>query len=122
MPKRSSSSILRYAAAAVITGALALGVYKYSNQSVSIVNPSTSIAMDPSIEKGTKMDDQKFNETLNNLTTDEIVNYLQRDGSETDIAALSSNVEETNLPDEDEYLLDDNTLDKFLKEIETKTN
>lgn len=121
MPKRFS--VLSYAAAAVITGALALGVYKYSNQP-SVNNPGQSVAitMDPSIEKGTKMDDQKFNEVLNNLTGDEIENYLQQNSSETDIATLSSNVEETVLPNEEDYLLDDNTLDKFLKDIESKTN
>lgn len=121
MPKRFS--VLRYAAAAVITGAIALSVYKYTTQPpVNNQGQPVSVAMDPSIEKGSKMDEQKFNEELNTLSADAIVNYLQKNSSETDIAALSSNVEETNLPDEEEYLLDDKTLDKFLKEIETQTN
>jgi hypothetical protein len=121
MPKRFS--IFRYAAAAVITGALALGVYKYSNQPlVNITNAVASVQLDPSIEKGKVMDDKKFNETLNNLSADEIVNYLQRNSSEADVAVLSSNVEETSLPNEDDYLLDDKTLDNFLKDLETKTN
>ena len=115
--------ILKYAAAAVITGALALGIYKFSNQPP--VNNTDSIAsatLDPVIEKGKSMDDKKFNETLNNLSADEIVNYLQRNNSEADIAVLSSNVEETSLPSEEDYLLDAKTLDNFLKEIDKKTN
>ncbi len=121
LPKRFS--ILRYAAAAVITGILALGVYKYSNQ--PMINTSTdqaSAQLDPSIEKGKAMDDKKFNETLNNLSADEIVNYLQNNSNETDVAVLSSNMEETSLPNEEDYLLDDKTLDNFLKDLETKTN
>jgi len=121
MPKRFS--ILRYAAAAVITGALAVGVYKYSNQpSVNSIDPVASAALDPSIEKGKVMDDKKFNETLNSLSSDEILNYLQRNNGEADIAVLSSSVEETSLPNEEDYLLDDKTLDNFLKDLETTTN
>ena len=121
MPKQFP--ILRYAAAAVIIGALALGVYKYSNQ--PLVNTTDSVAsvkLDSSIEKGKIMDDKKFNETLSNLSADDILNYLQRNGNEADIAVLSSNVEETSLPNEEDYLLDEKTLDIFLKDLETKTN
>jgi hypothetical protein len=118
MPGRFS--VLKYAAAAVIIGGLALGVYKYSNQPK--VEETTNVAMDPSIEKGKVMDDKKFTETLNNLSADEIVNYLQRNSSESDIAVLRSNVDDKSLPKEEDYLLDDKTLDNFLKEIESKTN
>jgi hypothetical protein len=118
MPGRFS--VLKYAAAAVIIGGLALGVYKYSNQPK--VEETTNVAMDPSIEKGKVMDDKKFTETLNNLSADEIVNYLQRNSSESDIAVLRSNVDDKSLPNEEDYLLDDKTLDNFLKEIESKTN
>jgi hypothetical protein len=121
MPKRFI--ILRYAAAAVITGALALGIYKYSNQQpVNNTNPVASVVLDQSIEKGKAMDDQKFNETLNNLSADEIENYLQKNNNEADVAVLSSNMEENSLPNEEDYLTDDKTLDNFLKEIDTKTN
>jgi hypothetical protein len=121
MPRRFS--ILKYAAAAVITGAVALGVYRYSNQTpINNIDPVASVKLDPSIEKGKTMDDKKFNETLSNLSADDILNYLQRNGNETDIAVLSSNMEETNLPNEEDYLLDEKTLDNFLKNLETKTN
>jgi hypothetical protein len=123
MPKRFP--ILRYAAAAVITGALALGIYKYSNQTPVNNISSNLIAAeipDPIIETGITMNDQKFNETLNNLSADAIVNYLQKNSSEADIAVLSSNLEENSLPNEEDYLSDDKTLDNFLKQIESKTN
>ena len=121
MPKRFS--ILKYAAAAVIAGAVALGIYKYSNQPlVNATDAVASVNLDPSIEKGRSMDDKKFNETLSNLSADDIVNYLQRNGNEADIAVLSSNVEATSLPNEEDYLLDEKTLDNFLKDLDTKTN
>jgi len=115
--------VFKYAAAAMITGALALGIYKYSNKSLPItIDPSSTAQLDPSIEKGKAMDEQKFNETLNSLSEEEIVNYLQKNNSETDIAILSSDVEEKNLPSQEDYLLDNQTLDNFLKEIDTKAN
>lgn len=121
MPKRFA--IFKYAAAAVITGAVALGIYKYSNQPlVNSTDAVASVNLDPSIEKGRSMDDKKFNETLSNLSADDIVNYLQRNGNEADIAVLSSNVEATSLPNEEDYLLDEKTLDNFLKDLDTKTN
>lgn len=115
--------VFKYAAAAMITGALALGIYKYSNKSLPVtIDPSSTAQLDPSIEKGKAMDEQKFNETLNSLSEEEIVNYLQKNNSETDIAILSSDVEEKNLPSQEDYLLDNQTLDNFLKEIDTKAN
>jgi len=115
--------VFKYAAAAMITGALALGIYKYSNKSFPVtIDPSSTVQLDPSIEKGKAMDEQKFNETLNSLSEEEIVNYLQKNNSETDIAILSSDLEEKNLPSQEDYLLDNQTLDNFLKEIDTKAN
>jgi hypothetical protein len=35
---------------------------------------------------------------------------------------LSSTVEATSLPSEEDYLLDDKALDNFLKDLETNTN
>lgn len=117
-----SKSILRYAAAAVITGVMALGVYKFANtpvnQSSNINNPVIA-SLDPSIEKGKSMDETAFNNALDNLSEEAITQYLVKNGDETDIAALSSNIEENSLPSQEDYLLDENALENYLKEIET---
>ena len=121
------SSLLKYAAAAMLTGALALGVYKYSDKAVvstqiavvENVKPAATITLDPSIEKGKSMDDKQFSESLNTLSEEEITQYLEKNGDEADVAALSSKVEGTSLPSQDEYLLNEKTLENYLKDIET---
>ena len=66
------------------------------------------------------MDDQKFDETLNNLSEEDIANYLQKNGTDADLALLTSSIDERIVPTEEDYLLDDKTLEKFLQEIDTK--
>jgi hypothetical protein len=117
-----SKSLLRYAAAAVITGVMALGVYKFANtpvnQNGSTNNPDIA-SLDPSIEKGKSMNETEFNNALENLSEEAITQYLEKNGDETDVAALSSDIEENSLPTQEDYLLDVNTLENYLKEIET---
>lgn len=119
MPSRSNS-ILKYAAAAVFTGLVALGVYKYTNNGEGAITPSVITAHNGTAPSNSKMDDKKFEETLNNLNEDDIVKYLEKNGSENDVAVLTSSIDENNLPDQDDYLTDDATLDKFLEEIQSK--
>jgi len=116
--KRRKRSIVRYAAAAVITGAMALGVYKYTEKPAAI-NPIPTVSfvtLDASIEKGKVMNEQQFNEALNNLTKEDITNYLEKNGSDDDISLLSSSVED-NFPNKEDYLLDDKTLENYLDKI-----
>jgi hypothetical protein len=116
MPRRFT----RYAAAAIITGAIALGVFKITQQPAQ---PGTTVATttNPSIEKGKNMNQQVFTEAINNLSEESIVNYLQATGNETDMAALTSELEELNLPAQEAYFLDNNTLDNFLTDLELNT-
>ncbi len=117
-----SSKWIKYAAAAVITGALALGVFKYANKpAIDISGTAVAAQLEPSIEKGKNMDDKKFDETLNNLSEEDIVKYLEKNGNDGDLAILSSSVEENDLPKQEDYLLDNTTLDNFLQEIDTKS-
>lgn len=122
MPKRSI--ILKYAAAAMLTGAIALGVYKYIDQPrTDVINPGnqTAAKLDPSIEKGTSMDEKQFNEALESLTDADIASYLEKNGDITDIASINKNLEPVNLPNEDDYLLDEKTLENYLKQIDQTT-
>jgi hypothetical protein len=122
MPKRNV--ILKYAAAAVITGCMSLGVYKFINNKPVHNEPVAIAALDPTIEKGIKMNDKQFDETLNNLSEDDIANYLDKNGSEADVAELSSNIDDNTLPNQDDYLLDNKTLDNYLSSdnINQKSN
>ncbi len=120
MGKRSSW--IRYAAAAMITGALALGVIKYTNKPSGITGDVLTAQLDPIIETGKSMDDKKFDETLNNLSEEDIVKYLEKNSNDADLAALSSTVEEKDLPKQEDYLLDNTTLDNFLQELDNKNS
>jgi hypothetical protein len=111
MPNRRNA-ILKYAAAAVFTGLVALGAYKYSgNEPVTIVNDTAKVESAAEIKP--KMDDIKFEETLNNLSEDDIIKYLEKNGSENDIATLTSGIDENSLPSQEEYLTDEKALDNL---------
>lgn len=118
----SRSLFIKYAVAAMMTGALALGFYKYFDQPAPVQNQDQQVAtLDASIEKGKSMNEQQFNEALQNLTDADIAKYLEKNGDIADVAVLKNNLEETNLPSQEDYLLDESTLDQYLKEIEQST-
>ncbi|UAY52356.1 hypothetical protein [Ferruginibacter albus] len=110
MHKRNS--FIRYAAAAVITGALAVGVYKFTGSNHTGVQLAS---LDPTVETGIKMNQQQFDDALNNLPADAITNYLEKYGNDDDMAAISSSIDENALPNADDYFIDDKTLDNFLE-------
>ncbi len=117
MPK--FKSILRYAAAAIVTGAMALGVYKYTEKP-TFTNPVPAVsfaAIDTTIEKGKVMNEQQFTEALNNLTKEDITSYLEKNGSDEDISMLTSNIDGNDLPAKGDYLLDEKTLENYLDKI-----
>lgn len=118
-----SNRIFKYAIAAMLTGAMALGLYKYIGNSGGDGSlPVAPVAkLDPSIEQGKNMNDQQFNEALSNLTDADIAKYLEKNGDITDMAALRNNLDESSLPSQDDYLLDATTLDDYLKEINKTT-
>ncbi len=118
MPKRSI--FIKLAVAAVITGALALGVYKYadvqltSKGAVQIAQVNSSTKLDSSIAKGKSMDSLQFDAALDNLSKDDITSYLEKNGSDVDLALLTASVDENAVPDKTDYLLDDKTLENYL--------
>jgi len=112
------NSFLKYAAAAIITGVIAIGALRYLQPTQSLNTNNTSLAiLDESIEKGKTMNDQQFEETLQKLTAAEIAKYLENNGDISDVATLRNSIDENNLPNEDDYILDEKTLDNFIKKI-----
>ncbi len=115
------SSWIKYAVAAMMTGIVALGLYKYIDKTGfdnADVKPAAVATLDAAIKKGTSMNDQQFDETLRNLTETDIAKYLEKNGDITDVALLKNNLEESILPNQEDYLLDESTLDNYLKKIE----
>src|SRR5688572_26384521 len=117
MPRRKL--VARYAIAAMMVGLAAFGVIKFADTNRNPGNSPQVAVMDASIEKGRKMNDQQFNEALKNLSTADIASYLEQNGDITDITALGNNVDESTLPNLEDYLLDEKTLDNYLQQIES---
>lgn len=112
MQKRSS--FFRYAAAAVITGFIGLSVISIFDKKgeTDSIRSNTEIAFN-------------FDEALSTVTDADIVNYLQKDGQDVNAALVASVSDDKNLPDQVDYLTDENTLDNLLdqlKAVESKTN
>ena len=113
--------ILKYAAAAVIIGVISLGVYKYADTSFLNRNTSLSYAtLTPAIEKGKQMNEHQFNEALSILSNTDISTYLEKNGSEDDIALITPDLKENALPNKDDYFLNIKTLDNYLDSIDLK--
>jgi hypothetical protein len=111
MPSRTTV-FLRYAVAAVFTGVMALGVYQFAE------NGSTSITELP----GFYADAKKIKDVdaeLTKVSDDDIIKYLQANGENIDAQTLASNIAADNeLPAQEDYLIDDKALDKFLDNID----
>jgi len=117
MHKRTS--FFKYASAAMVACIAMLGVYKFVNKSGGNHTTATTLtfaSLDPAIQTGIKMNDNQFDQALNNLSDDEIASYLDKNGNYADVPALSSSIDENNLPDAEQYLIDDKTLDNYLKD------
>ena len=120
MPRRKF--FVRLAAAAIFTGVLATGIYNFANRKTTVSafaagTITNNFSQDSSVEKGKKMNLQQFNEAINNLSKEDLINYLEKNNSEEDVTLLTSSLDENTLPDKNDYLLDEKTLDKYLNLI-----
>jgi hypothetical protein len=114
MQKRTVTTILKYAVAAVFTGVMALGVYQFSSN-----KPKEEVAVNSIIQKGLDIAKaNKFDEELAKVSDDDIIKYLQADGTNIDAALVVNKMDETELPSQEDYLTDDKALDKFLDNID----
>jgi hypothetical protein len=115
---RVRTMFIRYAAAAILTGVIALGTLQYlGQQHPAQPLAAASVVLDESIEKGKNMNDQQFKEALEKLSKVDIAKYLEKNGDISDVAVLGNNMDDSNLPSQDDYLLDETALDNFLKKI-----
>jgi hypothetical protein len=118
MGKRNG--FLKTAVAASIVTMLAFGIYKVDKNFGSA--PNTQVALlDPSILQGKNMGDLQFNATLDSLSTQEIASYLEKHNDEGDVASLTSSLDVNSIPSQDDYIVDDKTLDNYLQELKTSS-
>ena len=105
--KRRTTTFFKYAVAAAFTGVMALGVFKFTGPSKTEL-PDYVMA-------GLKIEniDQEFSK----ISDDEIVKYLEAEGSDVKAAIVANSVDENELPSQEEYLMDEKALDKYLNNI-----
>jgi hypothetical protein len=114
--KIGTSNVFKYAAAAVITGLLGFGIFTYTSNTekndVAIINTSN-------IKAGNEiLKTNSFDNELALLSEKDVESYLTDNGEDINAALVATTVNDENtiLPKTEDYFLDDNTLDDFLKE------
>ncbi len=120
-------SWLRIAAAAVITGIIAISSLQIFNNSSNHDNPKNAITASTGIPGYVKESfqfktEQQLDAGIAKLSDDDIIKYLEKDGSVLDNDALLNNVDVSELPAPADYLNDENTLNSYLDKIDEKAN
>lgn len=113
----SRQTWMRYAAAAVVILIMATGTYLLSEKTNSFGSEI--------VANGLKIKtDAQFDESLAQINQSDLLNYLKLTGDVKDAEAIGLMVDETQLPNEADYM-DDEFLESFMKELEqtnSKTN
>lgn len=95
------SSVWLYARAAVMTGIIAVSALMvYNNQSPYLHNVSSQPG-------GQYSNEQQINEGISKLSDEEIIKYLETNGSSTDNETLTNNIDEKQLPEKHDFLNND---------------
>lgn len=115
-PKRS---VFQYAAAAVVTGLLGLGIFNGMNNKQQ--GPEESTQKVVFAEARNILSTNSFEQTLKSIPAEDIVNYLENIGQDVDAALVAVAATEPGLPEPVDYLIDESTLENFLKDLDPKT-
>ncbi len=106
--QRRASVFFKYAVAAVFTGAMALGVLKFAGGDKEIILPDYVTA-------GLQVQD--VDQELAKISDDEIIKFLEASGTDVNAAIVANSIDENELPTQEDYLLDEKALDKYLNSI-----
>ena len=106
--QRRSSTFIKYAVAAAFTGVMALGVFKFTSTDKKVNLPGYVTA-------GLKVQD--VDQELAKISDDDIVKYLEANGTDVKTAMVANSIDENELPSQEDYLLDEKALDKYLNSI-----
>lgn len=115
MKKRTSW--LKYAAAAVVTGAIAVTSLLVFRGSSHNSNSSLPGYIQASFQYKTEAD---VNAGIAKLDDATIAKYLEKNGNVLDNELLINNTDVSGMPSESDYLKDENTLNEYLDKIENK--
>ena len=110
-------SVARYAAAAVVTAIIGLSIIFILNKDNDVISPSgqTNATM---AEARQIMKSNSFDKELESISDASIVAFLEDKGQNVEAALVASLSDNKNLPDADDYLLNENALDDVLNTID----
>jgi hypothetical protein len=106
-------SFIKYAVAASVAALIGIGIYKVSNN----VAISDEVSLSSILKTASAINkNNSFDKEMSDLPDEEIISYLNEKGEDVNTALVASLSDEENLPEADEYLLDENRLDNYLNE------
>jgi hypothetical protein len=112
------SRFVKYAAAAVVTGIMALGVYQFTkNGTTSGVQGDEALAALTDVQKqgiALSKNQALYNQEMEQLSDEAIAKFLTANGDDLETAVAAAGVNESDLPSEDDLMLDDAALEDFL--------
>ena len=111
--------ILQYAAAAVVIFLLGIALFNYNNKADTQIKNNLSQAKQTEavMAKAQQIiNENSFDEILNEIPEGEIENYLEQRGLDVQAALVASSIESNNLPAPEDYLFNEDALSDFLKE------
>jgi hypothetical protein len=110
------NTVWKIGVAAMITGVIAVSSLWISQKSID----TTGLALkEASVITPIYNNEEQVNEGIAKLSDDDIIKYLQITGNDTDNESLTASFEEKELPAQQDYLLDEKTLQNYLDKIET---
>ena len=107
--KSRTASFFKYAVAAAFTGVMALGIFKFTG------NSTEKIELPDYVTAGLKMQD--VDQELAKISDADIVKFLEASGTDVKTAMVANSIDENELPSQEDYLMDEKTLDKYLNSI-----
>jgi len=117
MKKRASW--WKYAAAAVISGTIAITSLQIFNGSAKMGGKSRLPGyVEASFQYKTEAD---LNAGIAKLADDDIIKYLEKNGNIMDNELLINDADVSGMPSEKDYLTDENTLNTYLNKIDAES-
>lgn len=111
------SRFVKYAAAAMLVGAMALGAYQFTQKSSDSGMGTQALAALTDVQKkGIELskNDALYNQEMEQLSGEAIAQFLTANGDDLETAVAAAAVNENELPNETDLMLDDAALEEFL--------
>jgi hypothetical protein len=101
----------KYAVAASVILMLTFGVYKFTAN-------NSNAALPQYVKDGQQI--KNVDEELAKVADEDLIKYLQAEGSDVEADLVATTIDEKELPAQEDYLMDDKTLDNFLENMDVK--